>query len=297
MIITHLNGGLGNQMFQYAAGRAMALRLDVPLKLDIYDLVDRAPKPDFVHRDCDLGLMMTRLDFASLADLGRASEKPRSLLRRAMLRWRRIRLQQSTFREVEQRLVPELLTTRKSPLHLVGYWQDLRYFQDFEGEIRKDFRMRGELHSRFLEPIRNSNSVCINVRRTDFVDLATERETRTECGAEYYQAALSHTLKHTPDARLFGFSDDVEWCLHNLHLQRPVEWIPHSEAGIRFGTYFHLMRNCKHFIIPNSTFAWWAAWLAEAPGKTVVCPSRWYRKATQQPTGLLPNDWHQIDLS
>ena len=67
-------------MFQYAAGRALALRSGVPLQVDIYDLVDRAPREDFVHRDCDLGLLMAPLDFASLADLGRACEKPRSLV-------------------------------------------------------------------------------------------------------------------------------------------------------------------------------------------------------------------------
>jgi hypothetical protein len=281
-------------MFQYAAGRALSLRSGVPLKLDIYDLVDRAPHVDFVHRDCDLGLLMAPLDFASLRDLGTAYEKPRSLLTRLGLRYRRELLRKNTFQEKDQLYLPELTEAKKNHAYLLGYWHDERYFKDFRDVIVQDFAMRGDLLSDYVEPILGSESVCLHVRRTDFVNISAEREYRTQCDEAYYRQAIELILEQHKDIQIFGFSDDVEWCEKNMKLQKPVTWIPESEAGVKGGTHFWLMRQCKHFIIPNSSFAWWAAWLSENSGKIVVCPKQWYHNPHEQSEGLLPNDWHLL---
>ena len=294
MIISRLWGGLGNQMFQYAAGRALALRSGVPLQVDIYDLVDRTPREDFVHRDCDLGLLMAPLDFASLADLGRACEKPSSLLTRLTLRYRKELLRRNTFQEKTQPFFPELTETKKNHAYLLGYWHDERYFKDFRDVIVQDFAMRGDLVSDYAEPILDCESVCLHVRRTDFVNISAEREYRTECGEAYYRQAIDIILEQHKNIQIFGFSDDVEWCEENMKLQHPVSWIPESESGVKGGTHFWLMRQCKHFIIPNSSFAWWAAWLSENPGKIVVCPKLWYNNPDEQSEGLLPDDWHLL---
>ena len=294
MIISRLWGGLGNQMFQYAAGRALALRSGVPLQLDIYDLLDRTPDADFVHRDCDLGLLMAPLDFASLSEMGRAHEKPSSLSHRIALRYRKDRLRRNAFREDNQQFSPELVDARKKHAYLLGYWHDERYFKDAKKVIASDFTMRGEYASELAKPISDCESVCLNVRRTDFVELSAERDYRTECGEEYYRQAIDLVSEQHKDIRIFGFSDDVEWCEENLKLQKPITWVPHSEAGVKFGRYFWLMRQCKHFIIPNSTFAWWAAWLAENQDKTVICPKHWYSDANHQSEGLIPGSWTDI---
>lgn len=294
MIISRLWGGLGNQMFQYAAGRALSLRSGVPLKLDIYDLVDRAPLVDFVHRDCDLGLLMAPLDFASLSDLGTAYEKPRSLLARLGLRYRKELLRGNTFQEKTQPFLPELTEGKKKHAYLSGYWHDERYFKECKEVIARDFAMRGDLVSDFAEPIVNSESVCLHVRRTDFVNISSEREYRTQCDEAYYRQGIEVILEQHKDIQIFGFSDDVEWCEQNMKLQHPVTWIPESESGVKGGTHFWLMRQCKHFIIPNSTFAWWAAWLSETSDKVVVCPQYWYNDPDEQSEGLIPNHWIAI---
>ena len=291
MIITRLWGGLGNQMFQYAAGRALALRSGVPLQLDIYDLVDRTPRENFVHRDCDLGLLMAPLDFASLADLGRACEKPSSPLTRLTLRYRKELLRRNTFQEKGGQFQPSLINAQNKHAYLAGYWHDERYFSDFREIIAQDFAMRGDHQSDYLEPIASSEAVCLHVRRTDFVNIATELEYRTQCGEYYYRQAIDLISEKHKDIQIFGFSDDVEWCEENMKLQHPITWIPESEAGVKGGTHFWLMRQCKHFIIPNSTFAWWAAWLSENPSKMVVCPKQWYNTQEDQSEGFLPNDW------
>ena len=281
-------------MFQYAAGRAMALRSGAPLKLDIYDLVDRTPWPDFVHRDCDLGLLMAPLDFASLTDLGRIHGKTTNILTRLILRYHKELLRGNTFREINQQFQPALIGKKRRYAYLLGHWQDERYFKEFKDVIRQDFAMRGKHESDFLQPIANSESVCLNVRRTDFVAAAAERDYRTECNETYYRKAVDLILAKHKKIRIFGFSDDVEWCEQNLKLQEPVTWIPHSEARVKFGRYFWLMRQCKHFVIPNSTFAWWAAWLGDSPQKMVVCPKQWYNDPDEQSEGLIPGDWISI---
>ena len=291
MIISRLYGGLGNQMFQYAAGRALALRSGVPLQVDIYDLVDRTPRENFVHRDCDLGLLMAPLDFASLADLGRACEKPSSLLTRIALRYRKELLRKNKFVENGQPFLPDLIDAKKKHAYLVGYWHDERYFSDCKEVIARDFAMRGDHASDYLKPISSSESVCLHVRRTDFVNISAELEYRTQCGEDYYRQAIDLISEKHQDIHIFGFSDDVEWCEENMKLQHPITWIPESEAGVKGGTHFWLMRQCKHFIIPNSTFAWWAAWLADNPEKMVVCPKQWYSDPDEQSEGFLPNDW------
>lgn len=281
-------------MFQYAAGRALSLRSGVPLQVDIYDLVDRAPREDFVHRDCDLGLLMAPLDFASLADLGRACEKPRSLVTRAVLRYRKEMLRKNRFQEKNQQFLPELVGAKKRHAYLVGYWHDERYFEDCRDVISEDFAMRGEYDSRFAKPILENESVCLHVRRTDFVSSKTELDFRTQCNEDYYRRAIDIILEKEKKIQIFGFSDDIEWCEQILNLQCPVTWLPQSESGIKGSTHFWLMRQCKHFIIPNSTFAWWAAWLGENPDKTVVCPKHWYHNPEHQSEGLLPEDWHLL---
>ena len=281
-------------MFQYATGRALALRSGVPLQVDIYDLVDRTAREDFVHRDCDLGLLMAPLDFASLAELGRAIEKPSSLMTRLALRYRKELLRKNTFREKNEQFLPSLMRDQKKHAYLMGYWHDERYFSDYKEVIAQDFAMRGNYASDYMEPIASSESVCLHVRRADFVNSAFELEVRTQCGKDYYRQAIDLIAGKHQGIRIFGFSDDVEWCAQNMKLQHPITWIPESEAGVKGGAHFWLMRQCKHFIIPNSTFAWWAAWLAENPGKTIVCPKQWYNNPDRQSDGFLPAAWHTL---
>lgn len=291
MIITRIGGGLGNQMFQYATARALSLRNKTNLKLDMYDIIDKSPGHYHVNRDFDLGLLMAPIDFASLADLGRAVEKPRSLVTRLGLRYQKELLRRNSYFEVEHLFTPELLEVKIKSAYLIGSWQDERYFKDYRDVIVEDFAMRGTYQSEYLEPIMSSEAVCLNVRRTDFVEIQAERDFRIECDEQYFRQAVDVILEKHKEIQIFGFSDDVKWCEENLKLQEKVIWVPHTEAGVKFGRYFWLMRQCKHFIIPNSTFAWWAAWLAESREKIVVAPKHWYHDPSRQLEGLLPEDW------
>lgn len=184
---------------------------------------------------------------------------------------------------------------RNKNAYLAGHWQDERYFKDYRDVILKDFAMRGDHASDFSEPILDSESVCLHVRRTDSISLPGPLSLLTLCGEDFYRRAIDKIQKKHKNIRIFGFSDDVEWCEQNLKLQLPITWIPESEAGVRGGGHLWLMMLCKHYIIPNSTFSWWPAWLGENPDKMVVCPKYWYHDASRQSEGLLPDEWIHLE--
>ncbi|MEM7514287.1 MAG: alpha-1,2-fucosyltransferase, partial [Bacteroidota bacterium] len=92
---------------------------------------------------------------------------------------------------------------------------------------------------------------------------------------EYYDKAIAYFQEEVDNPEIFVFSDDIEWCKENLQYKLPLTFVGHEYKGKRFGKYLYLMSLCKHFIIPNSTFGWWAAWLSRNEQKKVVMPKPW----------------------
>jgi hypothetical protein len=122
-----------------------------------------------------------------------------------------------------------------------------------------------------LNDIKNTNSVMLNVRRTDFVNNAFHGT----MDVDYYSRAISIINEKVENPKYFIFSDDIEWCKENLNNIDNSVIVDHSYKGDRFGEYLELMKNCKHYIIPNSSFAWWSAYLSENKDKVVIAPKRW----------------------
>ena len=143
------------------------------------------------------------------------------------------------------------------------------------------------------DDIKNSHSVCINVRRADFVHLQAASETHGFCDLKYFERCISLVTEKEPQANFFVFSDDVEWCKDNFSGKTGFTIVDHSHKGPKFSWYLHLMTLCKHFIIPNSSFAWWAAWLSQRGG-LVLAPKNWFRDAKINTADLFPDHWHLI---
>jgi len=292
MVIVKLMGGLGNQMFQYAAGRCLSLKNSCDLKLDLAFLKDKANKPkDFVFRDYDLDIFDLQIDFSS-------PEEEFNLTRRSQ-------------NETINRILNKLLGKKKSyfkqpyfhfdpsfyhktpPLYLNGYWQSEKYFKPIESVIRKDFDFKELIpqHSISLaQEIAQSNSICVNVRRGDFIN----SKMHAVAGADYYKKADQIIKSKITDPHYYVFSDDVEWCTNNLQFFSPVKYISHFHAGKKFSHYLQLMSLCKHFIIPNSSFAWWAAWLSNNSEKLVIAPEKWFNEGPKDTQDLLPEEWIKI---
>lgn len=290
MIFVKLMGGLGNQMFQLAAGLALA-RHQTEVRVDLDFLLDRTPGQDFVFRDYDLGL------FAGEPRVARRAELP--------LHWRfyRQRPLRAAARAL-QRLDPRYLadwTPRYNPrllaapdgTYLEGFWQSERYFAGIAGELRRAFTFKApvaEASRPLLDRIRAANAVCVNVRRGDFVGSAFHGVV----GAPYLEAGARHVAERCAAPTFFVFSDDLAWCREHVQLGHPTEFVGHEHKGDKFGAYLQLMIACRHFIIPNSSFGWWAAWLGAAADKLVVAPRLWYAAEPDGTPDVAPAGWTRL---
>lgn len=292
MIVTRLSGGMGNQMFQYALGRALSLEHGVPLLLDTELLLDRTPRPPklhFVFRDYDLHIFNIEARIARREEIparhrlylgGKAKLALDGYMKRV---WKHEGLERSfAFDPRVCELGPDA--------YLDGYWQSPKYFAGYEDVIRKDFTLKNGLSERgqqLQREIASTSAVCVNVRRGDFV----VNSFHGLMGTEYFDHTIDHLRRTTDAEKVYVFSDDVAWCEQNLRFPLPTVFVGHEYKGEKFGEYLALMSACRHFIIPNSSFGFWAAWLSPHANKTVIAPKQWFSDASIDTSDLIPPSW------
>ena len=291
-IAVRLLGGLGNQMFQYAMGRSLSLRFNTDLVLDLKELHDRTPRDDFVFREFDLPIFNIQARVGTEEELRGMRPAEKGPLDRAFLT---LTSRLGLSRVVSERGFRYDPHTRKcrDRAYVIGFWQSYRYFEDIEWQIRQDFSHKIPLSSQAQDvasQIESGNAVCLNVRRADYVNIAKTLRHHGFCGAEYFYPAVEVMKDRVGQCELFVFSDDIAWCRDNLSFSSPTHFVSHACAGEKFSNYLDLMSRCKHFIIPNSTFGWWAAWMSSHPGKHVIAPKRWFRTDIDT-SDLIPTSW------
>jgi hypothetical protein len=178
---------------------------------------------------------------------------------------------------------------------LDGYWQSPFFFSEFEEEIRKDFEFINKVENEtgeikeMLNLIESTNSVMLNVRRTDYLNTSFHGV----MGMDYLNKAKDIIEQKVENPHYFIFSDDVNWCKENINFEN-MTLVDHRYKGEKFGYYLQLMSKCKHFIIPNSTFAWWAAWLNTDEEKVVIAPKQWFTDNNINTADLIPSNWIRI---
>jgi Glycosyl transferase family 11 len=266
-------------MFQYAAGRALALRRGTELRLDLGWL---APASRFVY---ELGVF--RLD----VELSWAYRHIRRERLREFLRLAPAARRQDWRREgfsFDSKVIELPENTR-----LVGYWQSEKYFEDFADVVRADFRFPDALDQRnaaIAREIADATAVAVHVRRGDYVTDPGARQFLGALPLDYYTAAARLMRDRSPDARFFVFSDDPAWCRSHLRLGGPTTFVTHNQG--RGHDDLRLMTLCRHHIIANSSFSWWGAWLAESEAQIVVAPERW--GAAGDAGDVIPDRWCRL---
>jgi hypothetical protein len=284
MIITRLIGGLGNQLFQYAAGRRLAHQHGVPLKLDI-----TAFETYKLHA-YSLRNFKLNATIATTQDLkpyrrtfaGRVSCR---LQRYLPVRWRRWIV------EPHVHFAPEILEAGDD-VYLEGHWQAERYFCDIASLLREEILVTSPLSGRDAEVagcIESTVSVAMHVRRGDYVTNATHGL----CSMDYYTEGMRRVREREPNARFFVFSDDAPWAADAFSKNEAVTVVGHNGAEKNYED-FRLMSMCRHHIIANSTFSWWAAWLAAQPGKMVIAPRTWFATDIVDASDVVPKSWMRI---
>lgn len=290
MIIVNVIGGLGNQMFQYAAARALALARGLPLRLDV---------SGFDGYGLHQGFELQRV-FSCEAPLASAAEV------RAVLGWRAA----PALRRVLAR--PGLAALRGKAFvvephfhywqgirdvpatsYLQGYWQSERYFADATAELRADFAFRQPLsavNAAWAERIGCCAAVSLHVRRGDYVSDARTHAAHGVCSLDYYRAAARHIAGRVEAPEFFVFSDDIDWARDNLDIGHPCHYLDHNR-GAESHNDMRLMSLCRHHVLANSSFSWWGAWLNPRTDKVVVAPSRWFAGGERRVDDLFPNGW------
>jgi hypothetical protein len=293
MVITKLMGGLGNQMFQFAAGKTLATRLNTSFFLDMDFLLDRTPRPNFVYRDYDLTIFKLKATRASANQLKSFLYVPENRVERYLKKLRNAISPHHYYRETHFHF-DEKFRTLTGNVYMEGYWQSPRYFEEISEVIRNDFSFSSPIDERsesLKAQILASSSVCVNVRRSDFLT----NSFHGVCDMKYFKPAIERMAAQVKDAHFFVFSDDPDWCVENFSFRYPFTFVGHDHAGSKFSTYLQLMASCKHFIIPNSSFAWWAVWLNRSNEKLVIGPKLWFNDLRWDTRDLIPADWIRID--
>ena len=262
-VVVKLQGGMGNQMFQYAFGKKIAINSGRKLVLDRSFLLNKTPGPwnNYICRDYDL-------DIFNLLDHSVVDQFPGEFFYVGeAIDW------SSDISQID-RLLESILKIEDENVYVDGYWGSPRYFSDSflpaeEFSVRKNLI----LDSPIIKQITQSNSVMINIRRTDFLNGGFHGVYEKD----YILKCIREMEKKENGLRYYIFSDDIPWCYENLSDIPSSFIVDHSYKGDRFSNYLYLMTLCKHFIIPNSTFAWWAAFLSSNEDKRVLYPKVWLK--------------------
>jgi hypothetical protein len=292
MVISQIIGGLGNQMFQYAAGRALSLKIDTPLVLDISGFEDYR-----LHQGFELQRVFNcPFEIASKADV------------RMVLGWQspaivRKIVSRKPFSSIFRRRFvadpffyywPGINSLSKNT-YLAGYWQSEKYFCNVASQIRADFSFRLPLENNNAELVRQIgqvNAVSLHVRRGDYASDPKTTATHGLCSLDYYRAAIRHVSERVQQPTFFVFSDDIAWIKSNLQIDFPHQYIDHNHGTESYND-MRLMSLCRHHIIANSSFSWWGAWLNPSIDKIVIAPKRWFANQTDV-RDLLPQDWVKL---
>jgi hypothetical protein len=296
-VVARLFGGLGNQMFQYATARALALRRGAALKLDITAFTEIGSHTERQYELDFLQIQASTADDADLGQFGRVRKTKVLWLDRVL---RRLRIDRSIgawpmYRERHFQFdpaVPEL----RAPVYLDGYWQSERYFSDIAALLRQEFSAKAPLdpqNAAFERRIDAVNAVSLHVRRGDYVANPGASRVHGICQLDYYQRALDHISLHAEAPHLFVFSDDQQWTRANLGLAAAMTFVDVNpqDRGYRD---MSLMARCRHHIIANSSFSWWGAWLNPSREKIVVAPERWFSDTRNDTRDLIPPSWVRL---
>jgi len=271
MIVVRLKGGLGNQMFQYALGRVLSLKNNTELLLDLsfFDY-------NFKHvakRSYNLDVFNIKAETIRLSYLN-------SIIKKIFKR----KGQEKSFQ------FDKNILSIGAGAYLDGYWQSPKYFEGFAEVIKKDFILKNSLPQNIqtlAEEIVKTNSLCIHIRRGDYVG----SKFHEVINLEYYKKGIEYITQKKAIEKIYIFSDDINWCRKNMQFEISAMFMGDEYAGYHGEGHMFLMSLCKYFIIANSSFSWWGAWLSTYDNKIVICPRQWFGDASIDTTDLIPENW------
>lgn len=284
MIIVRIIGGLGNQMFQYAAGYAFAKKNKTSLLLDT-----NAFKNQKIHNGFELNSV-----FNVEAEIA-TDKKIKDLIG-----WRNLEFIKDRINRLPNFLIGKNFFSEKLNLnyslikddtYLYGYWQSEIFFLDYKNHILQQFQFKKSfsLKNKNLAQLINEtqNSVSIHIRRGDYL----KSKAHNVMGIEYFKHAIAEIERKIDKPTFFVFSDDLNWTKKNLPLKKKI-FIVENNIGSESYNDMMLMSMCDHHIISNSSFSWWGAWLNVKKNKIVISPKSWFVK--KENLDCVPKEWIKL---
>jgi hypothetical protein len=292
MIVVKLQGGLGNQMFQYAIGRILAEKTGVNLFLDNSFFEDQEKKTGFTPRQFELEVFKPKHRWADkkMVKSFFTETKVRRLRKYLGLSFKKV------YREGVCHFDISILSL-SIPVYLDGYFQSEKYFKGNEILIQKIFEfphLEGSCFKENLQTINIAESVSVHFRRVDYIQDEIIGNFHGICSLDYYNNAIGYMIDKLKSPHFFVFSDDIEWVEKQLsRLVTNITFVK-GNSDSKNWTDMMLMSNCKHHIIANSSYSWWGAWLNKYPDKIVIAPKKWFNDPVIDTKDLVPESWIRI---
>ena len=288
MIIIKIAGGLGNQMFEYAAAWSLSKRLRQPMVLFV----------DEKEKDRPFRLKQLKVSVESVL---RPEQMPFSL---KMLTNRQVkslfkRLHKSNyqfgdwlyFRQLSDKFQEDFFTVSAPNIFLDGYFQCDSYFRDCKADLIEQFKPSYEMEpmcKQLLEQIKSCNSVAVHVRRGDFQQ--SSHRFHYLLTRDYYHRAMAYMKERLEAPQFFWFSEDFDWVHENFGNKKEYHFVRTKTANADIDDII-LMKNCKHIITANSSFSWWSAWLNEHDDAIRIVPDKEFMTK-----GSIPKTWVKLPV-
>lgn len=304
-IIIKIAGGLGNQLFQYAIGRFLSLQNNTELVLDTSFFKDDR----LYDRMFLLNQFNIKADYLSDVDF----IKSKNLFTKRILKYykkaekifgidKRHFIDEPLFMENEHlshrnylnggpynSFSADVLNNKNKFIIIDGYWQSEKYFKSIESIIREDLKIIKPLPSDIqviADNLRNKNSVCIGIRQYSDSPASASHFKLT---SDYYKKAIELISEQINNPEFFVFTLEKQWVVDNIKTDFPLTIIEPADSNETAYIDLYLMSQCNHFIIANSTYHWWGAWLSENKDKIVIAPERgWGNECA------VPDEWIKL---
>ena len=290
MIVIELRGGLGNQLFQYAAGIALSEFHKVDLSVDITQL----KTPDEIlrtYRKYILSGLATPPSIYHQRKTARITSKLNINIQKILPTKFKNFFYEKHFH------YNSLFWKTNKDVFLRGNFQSENYFREFKKKVlEKIVFLTNEFSLEsidILNTVKQTNCISIHIRRGDYVSNSVANHVLGTLPIDYYKQAYNEILKKESIDKCFIFSDDIEWAKLNLSFLPNSTFISSIEQNKDI-VDFVLMQSCKHNIIANSSFSWWAAYLNSNPNKIVIAPKRWFNQVDYNTKDLFPESWITI---
>lgn len=286
-VIVKFNGGLGNQMFQWALARAIAETTGMEARFDMSYFNRQYARP--------YELDVFKVEPKFVVDAWTIIRLKLIWALRSFLNWKDflgITLYSESHFNFDKNI-----NKIKSNAYIIGFFQSELYFTCVEDKLREDFKFEKEPDAKNMQIISQmyaTNSIAIHIRRGDYVEKQRYQNLYATCSPDYYKRGVEYIAQKYPNPTLYIFSDDIRWAKQNIRLPYETVYISHN-TGKKSYEDMRLMSLCRHNIIANSSFSWWGAWLNKNKEKIVIAPQKWFNDDEIIQTDIIPKDWIRLE--